>query len=101
MDGSELNQKALRLQALLETRIVREHGLIPMFVRASDYMLPTAEDYKGAYHHRYLRGKTEADLGLPPMHVWRHVRHAVQAYSSNQCISLCKVARVQRGSNSV
>ena len=71
MDRSELNQKALRLQALVETRIVQEHGLIPMFVRASDYKLPTAEDYRGAYRHRHLKGKTEAELGLPPMHVWR------------------------------
>ena len=71
MDRSALIQKALQLQALVETRIVQAHGMTPMFVRAGDYMLPTAEDYEGAYRHRHLRGKTEADFGLPPMHAWR------------------------------
>lgn len=71
MNVSELERKSLRLGSLIETKIVREHGMIPMFVRASDYQLPTAEDYAGAYRHRHLRGKTEAELGLPPMHVWR------------------------------
>ena len=71
MDASELERKARRLETLLETRIVREHGLIPMFVRAADYQLPTAADYAGAYRHRHLHGKSEAELGLPPMHVWR------------------------------
>ncbi len=71
MTPSELERKALRLEALVETKIVREHGMIPMFVRASDYELPTAEDYIGAYRHRHLKGKTEEELGMPPMHVWR------------------------------
>lgn len=71
MTPSELERKALRLEGLVETKIVREHGLIPMFVRATDYQLPTAEDYRGAYRHRHLKGKTEEALGMPPMHVWR------------------------------
>ncbi len=71
MTPSELEGKARRLELLVETKIVREHGLIPMFVRASDYQLPTAEDYLGAYRHRHLLGKTEEELGLPPMYVWR------------------------------
>lgn len=71
MKTSELERKALRLADFLEAEMIQDHGLIPMFVRASDYKLPTAEDYEGAYRHRHLRGKTEADLGMPPMHVWR------------------------------
>jgi len=71
MTRSDLERKALRLETLVETKIVREHGLIPMFVRAGDYELPTAEDYRGAYRHRHLKGKTEEELGMPPMHVWR------------------------------
>ena len=71
MTRQELERKALRIQALLEEKTLQVHGLVPMFVRASDYRLPTAEDYAGAYRHRHLRGKTEAELGLPPMHVWR------------------------------
>ncbi|MSO22260.1 MAG: hypothetical protein EXQ58_03180 [Acidobacteria bacterium] len=71
MSSQQLEKKARRLQALVETKIVREHGMIPMFVRAKDYQLPTAQDYKGAYRHRHLKGKTEAEFGLPPMHVWR------------------------------
>ena len=71
MKTSEMERKALRLGAFLEAEMVQAHGLIPMFVRASDHKLPTAEDYKGAYRHRHLKGKTEAELGLPPMHVWR------------------------------
>jgi len=71
MSSQQLEKKAKRLQALVEEKIVRQHGMIPMFVRASDYQLPTAEDYKGAYRHRHLKGKTEEELGLPPMHVWR------------------------------
>ena len=71
MTRRELERKALRIQALLEEETLQIHGLVPMFVRASDYRLPTAEDYAGAYRHRHLRGKTEAELGLPPMHVWR------------------------------
>ncbi len=68
---SDLERKALRLEVLVETKIVREHGLIPMFVRAGDYELPTAEDYRGAYRHRHLQGKTEEEIGIAPMHVWR------------------------------
>jgi len=71
MSSVQLEQKALRIQNLLETRMLQAHGMVPMFVRASDYKLPTAEDYKGAYRHRHLKGKTEEELGLPPMHVWR------------------------------
>ena len=71
MTRQELERKALRIQALLEEKTLQVHGLVPMFVRASDYRLPTADDYAGAYRHRHLRGKTEAELGLPPMHVWR------------------------------
>jgi hypothetical protein len=71
MAAAELERKALRLGALVETRIVRDNGLIPMFVRAGDYQLPTAADYAGAYRHRHLKGKAEDELGLPPMHVWR------------------------------
>ena len=71
MTPQELEWKALRIQALLEEETLQVHGLVPMFVRASDYRLPTAEDYAGAYRHRHLHGKTEAELGLPPMHVWR------------------------------
>jgi len=71
MSSQQLEEKAKRLQALVEEKIVRDHGLIPMFVRASDYQLPTAEDYQGAYRHRHLKGKTEEELGMPPMHVWR------------------------------
>ena len=69
MTEQELEWKALRIQAILEEETLQIHGLVPMLVRASDYQLPTAEDYAGAYQHRHLRGRTEADLGLPPMHV--------------------------------
>ena len=71
MTNAQFAEKARRLQKLVEERMVQAHGMIPMFVRASDYKLPTAEDYKGAYKHRHLRGKTEAEVGIPPMHVWR------------------------------
>jgi len=71
MTDQELERKALRIGAIVEKHTLQEHGMVPMFVRASDYQLPTAEDYAGAYRHRHLHGKTEADLGLPPMHVWR------------------------------
>lgn len=71
MSSRQLEKKAARLQALVEEKILQDRGLIPMFVRASDYQLPTAEDYKGAYRHRHLKGKTEEELGLPPMHVHR------------------------------
>jgi len=68
---AELATKAQRLEALVEEKMLQQHGMIPMFVRASDFQLPTAEDYQGAYRHRHLHGKTEEELGLPPMHVWR------------------------------
>ena len=71
MTDGDLEKKAARLQALIEQKTLQPHGLIPMFVRAEDYALPTAEDYKGAYRHRHLQGKTEEELGIPPMHVWR------------------------------
>ena len=45
--------------------------MIPMFVRSTDYQLPSAADYAGAYRHRHLGGKTEEEIGIPPMHVWR------------------------------
>jgi hypothetical protein len=67
----ELEQKARRIQAVVEEHTLQEHGMLPMLVRSSDYQLPTAEDYKDMAPHRHLLGKTEADLGLPPMHVWR------------------------------
>lgn len=68
---ARLADKAKRLQAIVEQKIVQQHGMIPMLVRASDYQLPTAHDYQGAYRHRHLKGKSEAELGMPPMHVWR------------------------------
>jgi hypothetical protein len=71
LTNAQLEAKALRLQSLVENRLQQEHGLIPMLVRATDYQLPTAEDYKGAYRHRHLQGKTEEELGMPPMHIWR------------------------------
>ncbi|WP_425395803.1 hypothetical protein [Aeoliella sp.] len=71
LTDEQLAAKAARLQSLVEEKLLQHHGLVPMFVRASDYQLPTADDYQGAYRHRHLRGKTEAELGLPPMHVWR------------------------------
>lgn len=71
LTSAQLAEKARRLQAVLEDHIVQAHGLVPMFVRANDYQLPTAEDYAGSYRHRHLRGKTEAELGMPPTHIWR------------------------------
>lgn len=71
MTDQQLAAKAKRLQELVETKVLQQHGMVPMFVRASDYQLPTAEDYKGAYRHRHLHGKSEEEVGLPPMHVWR------------------------------
>ncbi|MEX0642991.1 MAG: hypothetical protein WD468_09845 [Pirellulales bacterium] len=67
----QLAAKAQRLQAIVEQKLLQQHGMIPMLVRASDYQLPTAEDYKGAHRHRHLRVKTEAEVGIPPMYVWR------------------------------
>ena len=71
MTPSELERKALRIQAVVEEHTLQDHGMVPMFVRPTDYQLPTAEDYRGMAPHRHLKGKTEAELGLPPMHVWR------------------------------
>ncbi|WP_442483547.1 hypothetical protein [Aeoliella sp. SH292] len=71
LDDQQLGEKAERLQAVVEEKVLQQHGMVPMLVRASDYQLPTAKDYEGAYQHRHLQGKTEAELGLPPMHVWR------------------------------
>ena len=71
MTSLELEQKALRIQAVVEEHTLQEHGMLPMFVRSTDYQLPTAEDYAGMAPHRHLKGKTEAELGLAPMHVWR------------------------------
>jgi hypothetical protein len=71
LTSEQLDQKALRLQAIIENKTLQAHGLIPMFVRTGDYRLPTEEDYRGAYRHRHLHGKTEAEIGIPPMHVWR------------------------------
>jgi len=59
MTDQELERKALRIQTILEEHTLQEHGMLPMFVRASDYQLPTAKDYAGAYRHRHLHGKTE------------------------------------------
>jgi hypothetical protein len=69
--AEQLDGKARRLQAIIESKTLQTHGLIPMLVRAEDYQLPTAEDYQGAYKHRHLRDKTEAEIGIPPRHVWR------------------------------
>ncbi len=71
MNDRELESKALRIGDFVEAHGLQEHGMVPMFVRARDYALPTAEDYEGAYTHRHMHGKTEAEVGLPPMHVWR------------------------------
>ncbi|MAG37420.1 MAG: hypothetical protein CL878_14390 [Dehalococcoidia bacterium] len=71
MTDAALAAKANRIQAVVEEQTLQAHGMLPMFVRASDYQLPTAEDYAGAYHHRHLHGQTEADIGIAPMHVWR------------------------------
>ncbi len=71
MTGEELAEKATRIQAVVEEEVLQTHGMVPMLVRASDYRLPTAEDYEGAYRHRHLLGKTEEEVGIAPMHVWR------------------------------
>jgi hypothetical protein len=71
LSDAQLADKAQRFQSLIEDKLVQHHGMIPMLVRASDYQLPTAEDYQGAYRHRHMRGKTEEEVGIPPMHVWR------------------------------
>jgi hypothetical protein len=71
MTSEQLTEKALRIQAIVEDKTVQAHGLIPMFVRPDDYKLPTEEDFRGAYRHRHLLGKTEAEVGIPPMHIWR------------------------------
>ena len=71
MTDAELEAKANRIQAVVEDHLVQEHGMLPMLVRVGDYQLPTEQDYRGAYRHRHLRGMTEAEVGMPPMHVWR------------------------------
>ena len=71
MTDRELNAKAIRIQALVEDHVVQDRGMVPMLVRASDYQLPSEDDYRGAYRHRHLLGKTEAEVGIAPMHVWR------------------------------
>ena len=71
MTADELECKALRIQAVVEEHTLQEHGMVPMLVRPTDYQLPTAVDYRGMAPHRALKGKTEAEVGLPPMHVWR------------------------------
>jgi hypothetical protein len=68
---AQLAEKAKQLQAIVEDKMLQAHGMVPMFVRSSDYQLPTAEDYRGAYRHRHLQGKSEEEIGMPPMHVWR------------------------------
>lgn len=88
LTDAQLALKARRLQTIVEERMLQDHGMIPMFVRADDYQLPTAEDYRGAYRHRHLRGKTEEQLGLPPMHVWR----AWENTASNTAFYLAAVA---------
>ncbi len=71
MTDAELEAKANRIQAVVEDNVLQAHGMIPMLVRADDFQLPSAEDYRGAYRHRHLQGKTEAEIGMAPMHVWR------------------------------
>jgi len=71
LSDSQLREKARRIQALVETKTLQAHGMVAMFVRATDFALPTAADYATMAPHRHMRGKKEADLGLPPMHVWR------------------------------
>ncbi|MEX0642804.1 MAG: hypothetical protein WD468_08900 [Pirellulales bacterium] len=71
LSNEQLAEKAGRLQALVEDKLLQHHGMVPMLVRATDYQFPTAEDYRGAYRHRHLRGKTEEEVGIAPMHVWR------------------------------
>lgn len=71
VEAKELERKAFRFQAIVEEKTLQKEGMIPMFVRADDYELPTAEDYAGAYRHRHLLGKTEKEIGIAPMHVWR------------------------------
>lgn len=68
---NELDNKAKEYQKIIEDHIVQKNGMIPMLVKPGTFELPTAEDYKGAYSHRHLKGKTEEELGLPPMYVWR------------------------------
>lgn len=67
----QLEEKAQRLQSVVEEKSLQSHGMLPMFLRSTDYRLPTAEDYEAMAPHRHLLGKTETELGLPPMHVWR------------------------------
>ena len=71
MTDRELAAKAIRIQAVVEDKVVQDHGMVPMLVRANNYQLPSEDDYRGAYRHRHLLGKTEAEVGIAPMHVWR------------------------------
>ena len=71
MTDAELEEKAIRIQAVVEEDVLQARGLVPMLVRASDYRMPFAEDYEGAYQHCHLLGKTEEEIGIAPMHVWR------------------------------
>ena len=63
MTDAELEAKAKRIQDVVEDHLVQDHGMLPMLVRAGDYRLPSADDYRGAYRHRHLQGKTEAESG--------------------------------------
>src|SRR2546425_10323993 len=40
MTSEQLEGKAQRIQAVVEEKTLQTHGLIPMFVRKSDYQLP-------------------------------------------------------------
>ena len=71
MNSAELEHKAFRIQAVVEEHTLQQHGMLPMFVRASDFQLPTAPDYAGMAPHRHLKGKTEEEVGIAPMHIWR------------------------------
>ena len=71
MNSAELEHKAFRIQAVVEEHTLQQHGMLPMFVRASDFQLPTALDYAGMAPHRHLKGKTEEEVGIAPMHIWR------------------------------
>lgn len=71
MDNLKLAAKAECLGTLVEEHLILEHGMLPMLVHPDDFRFPTAEDYRDMIPHRHLLGKTEADIGIPPMHVWR------------------------------
>ena len=59
MTADELERKALRIQAMVEEHTLQEHGMVPMFVRATDYQFPTAEDYRGMAPHRALKQRID------------------------------------------